>query len=66
MYKLIIYKMPKSGRWRWKFQYNNRVLARADYHYASAKSAEKSFENIAKALNTETPAGVKIYSTVVE
>jgi len=38
--------MPKSGRWRWKFQYNNRVLARGDYHYATPAAAEKSFRNL--------------------
>lgn len=50
MYKVKIYQMPKSGRWRWKFMYNNRVLARADYHWASPSAAEKAFKNTAQAM----------------
>jgi len=49
MYKLTLYQMPKSKRWRWKFSYNERVLARADHHYASKAAAHKSFTKLATA-----------------
>jgi len=48
MYTVTLYQMPKSGRWRWKFSYNNRILARADYHYANKAAAHKSFVRFAK------------------
>lgn len=55
MFKLEIYQMPKSGRWRWKLLYNKRCLARADYHYATSAAAKKAFENMfANAVNQFT------------
>jgi len=44
-YKLETYQVAHSKRWRWKFSYNGRVLARADYHYASESSAKRAFSN---------------------
>lgn len=48
-YVLETYQMSKSGRWRWKFSYNKRVLARADYHYADENAAKRAFMNMLKA-----------------
>ena len=45
MYQLTIYKMKTTGRWKWRFSYQQRVLARSDYHYASPLKAETAFEN---------------------
>lgn len=53
MYNLILYQLPKSERWRWKFSFNNRILARAEYHYASRAAAHKSFARFAKAAHSE-------------
>jgi len=44
-YKLETYKIPMSGRWRWKFLYNNRTLARSDYNYGSESAAKRAFSN---------------------
>lgn len=51
MYCLTIYRMPKSGRWRWKFSYGNRVLARADYHYDSFSACKKVFGKFVKVVS---------------
>ena len=57
MYTLIFYKM-ESGRWKWKLSCNKRILARADYHYASRAAAKNAFTNMMRAVrfgyNTET------------
>ena len=59
MYQLILYQ-ARCGRWRWKFGYNNRIIARADYHYHSPSEAKRSFDNLVKAL------GQKSFSTKIE
>ena len=46
MYSIILYQMPKSKRWRWKLAYNNKCLARSDYHYASKIAAKRAFESM--------------------
>lgn len=48
MYRLVLYKLPKSGRWRWKIVYQDNVLARADNHYASKSAARKAFQRFIK------------------
>lgn len=56
MHTLILYQMPKSGRWRWKFCFNSRILARADHHYESPSAARRAF----KGIRTAWPYGEKI------
>ena len=50
MYQLTIYRMKTTGRWKWRFSYQQRVLARSDYHYVSPSKAELAFNNFASAV----------------
>ncbi len=50
--ELIVYKPKKSDRWRWKFEVNNREVARSSYHYASPSGARKSFDSFALSLRS--------------
>jgi len=60
MYKLISYYLPKTGRWRWKFQYNSRVLARSEHSYINITVCEQAFKKLAAA------AQLGNYSTLYE
>jgi len=48
MLKLVLYTMPKSGRWRWKLMRADKCLARADYHWANKSAAKTAFNGLVK------------------
>jgi len=50
MFKVEYYQVPKSKRWRWKWMYNHRVLARSETHYRDKFSAQQGFVNFAKGI----------------
>jgi uncharacterized protein YegP (UPF0339 family) len=51
MYVLDLYQLEKSGRWRWKLiTESGRVVARADYHYATKSHALRAFKGMKKVL----------------
>jgi len=60
MYVLMLYQLPKSERWRWKLMSpNGRIIARADYHYESINTAERSFKSMFNGLK-KNPISVSI------
>jgi hypothetical protein len=50
VYQLTIYKMKTMNRWKWRFSYQNKIVARADHHYASPSKAEMAFYTFSYAV----------------
>jgi hypothetical protein len=55
MYKLVLYKLRASGRWRWRYVVNQLTIARADYHYESPSAARRAFRNFVKGTTSNYP-----------
>jgi len=49
-HKVTIYPVKNSGRWKWKFETNKRVVAKADYSWNSRAAALEAFNGFAITL----------------
>ncbi len=51
MYKMVTY--GQAGRYKWRFMYNNFILAASYTTYASKSAAIKAFDNFIEAVTTK-------------
>ena len=55
-HKLVIYRAGRTKQlWKWRLDYRDKTMARADYKYESPSAARRAFNSTMKAITGRVP-----------